>query len=213
MPTRSPTAPARRRSNVRITTTRVPGRPGISAVAPSTPSGSGGQRDQEALALLGDGRGEFVPAEAPGRGRQHDVVLDDGAHVESAGFAETSHEELERLGLTGPEQPRQRRPAGEQPRGRERILAVAPDLVARFDARELDPRQRLLLGLLTQQAHAAQGQRDDRDEQQPADRERQRAPEGLGTRKPSSQPARALLLFQGHGVSPPSDPTAIPPVT
>jgi hypothetical protein len=63
------------------------------------PVRQGRQRDQEAFALLGHGRGEFVPAEAPGCGRKHDIALDDGAHVESARLAEASHEELERLGL------------------------------------------------------------------------------------------------------------------
>jgi len=173
----------------------------------------GRQRDQEAFALLGDGCGKLVPAEAPGCGREHHVVGYHGADVQSAGFAETPYEELERLGLTRPEQPRQRRPAGEQSRGGERILAVAPDLVARFETRQLDPRPGLLLGLLAQQAHASDGQRDDGDEEQPPDRERERAPQRPGARQPRPQPARELAFVHVHGVSPPSGPTAIPPAT
>jgi len=107
------------------------------------------------------------PSESARRRGQHGIVRDHRADVEAARLAEPPHEELERFGLAGAKQPLQRRPAREQPRGGQRILAAAPDLVARLDTREADLRERLLLGLLAQQARAGQGQCDDGDEQQP----------------------------------------------
>ena len=133
--------------------------------------------EQESFALLQDRIGEFVPAESTWSGGQHRVASHDRAHVEPGRLAEAAHEELEWLGLPRADQPEQRRPTREQPGGGQRVLAVLADLVARGHARQLHLGERLLLGLLAQQPGPADGEREDGDQQQSADRERERSSE------------------------------------
>jgi len=94
---------------------RIPGRAGSSADAPSNPSGAGGRRNQEPLALLRNRPGKFVPAERT-RGRDHRVARDHGTGIQPARLAEATQEEVELLRVAFMGQPQQRRAAGQQAR-------------------------------------------------------------------------------------------------
>ena len=82
---------------------------------------------------------------------------------------------------------------GEQPRGRDRVLADAPDLVAGGMCRRAHARQRLFGRLVAQQPERGEGDRDDGEEHDPGDREEQEALERARPRDEAPQPSLALL--------------------
>ena len=102
--------------------------------------------------------------------------------------AGAAQEQLELLAIAGADQPLQRLPRASDAGGGQRVFAEAPDFLACRNACKLDPRQRLLLGLLAQQADGADGEHEDRGEHEPAERERQRA---LERRRPGREPPQA----------------------
>ena len=150
-------ARARASKNVSVTR-RVSTRLGTSAIAPCRPSGCQVGRKQESIALFGTGFERIVPGDVGVR------AADDGRADHDRAVREAGALQARRRNNSSCA----RLPArisrcsgcrvGEPTRRRQVVLADATDFFARRDACQLHARQRLLLGLLAQQADRTDGQ-------------------------------------------------------
>ena len=160
-----------------------PGRPALAA------------RDHEAFALFGGGFEGLLPRNLDARRRDQLGVVEERAAVEPRGLAETAQHELQLQRVRFLHEARQRRAGGQQARRRHRVLADAPDFVARLVRRGAHARERLLLGLAAQQAERSERDRDDGEEDDARDREQQEPFEGT---RPGDEALETRLPLLGE---------------
>ena len=192
MPACSDSVAASRSSKYCSVTTRVSTKLGTTADRADQAVRLPGGRQHEALALVGAGFERLGPDDALARAGD-DVDTDDhGAGLEVQRLAGSAQEQLGLRAVAGPDQALQRLPRGQHPRRREGVFAQAAQFLAGCDARVAHLRNRLLLGLLAQQADGAEGKREDRGQHEAAQRQRQGALERGRPRDQSPQAGHPL---------------------
>ena len=115
------------------------------------------------------------PVRGPACGNDELRPVEQRAGVEPRRVAEAAQEKLQLHHVALTHQSRERRPACEQARRRDRFLADPADFVARLVCGAADPCEGLFRGLVAQEAERGERDRHDREQHEAGDREQQQA--------------------------------------
>ncbi len=151
--------------------------------------------DHESLALFGGRIERLLPGDRRTSRSDEPRVAEQRAGIEARGLAESAQHELQLQDVSFLDEPREGRAAGEQPGGGHRVLADAANLVAGRMGRGAHLRQRLVGGLVPQQAERGERDRDDREKHHAGDREEQQP---LERARPGDEAAQARLPLLGE---------------
>ena len=122
------------------------------------------------------------------RARDHAGADDHGARFQVQRLAGAAQEQFGLRAIACTDQALQGLASSEHARGRDGVFAQPAQFFARRDARVPHLRDRLALGLLAQEAHRAEREREDRGEHEAAERQREGA---LERRRPCDETSQA----------------------